>query len=116
MQRRHGSEAAAAPPGEGEAAAAAARAADARASFGGDGVHRALDILSIPRCVCVRVCVSTDRAVLMIETARTKGGKGPRLCDPTDPLDIFATLPHTKQRAPGAPLAADRGVGEPGVQ
>lgn len=42
MQR--GSEA----PGEGEAAAAT-RAADARASFGGDGVHRALDILSIPR-------------------------------------------------------------------
>lgn len=43
MQR--GSEA----PGEREAAAAAARAADARDSFGGDGVHRALDILSIPR-------------------------------------------------------------------
>ena len=61
MQRHHGSEAAAASSGEGEAAAAAARAADARASFGGDGVHRALDILSIPRCVCVRVRVCVNR-------------------------------------------------------
>lgn len=45
-------EAAAAAPSEGsEAAVAAARAADARASFGGDGVQRALDFLRVDRCV-----------------------------------------------------------------